>query len=389
MAPQTAGTTRAVVTDDSHFMRSVISDILEAGGVEVVAQAKNGQEAIQAVTEHDPDVVTMDVEMPGMDGIEAVERIMDEHPTPVLMLSAHTDENADVTFQALEKGAVDFFTKPGGEVSMEMSRLEDQLVDMVDSVASVEVSVGAGSDTTTPDEAYTEAVEAAGATSESTATAPDVATGAGESTATEPVPETEQYVDNPTLLIGSSTGGPTVVEQILSELPLAADFRVLVVQHMPDGFTGRFAERLDGRSAYTVREASDGDRIGGGEVLVATGGKHLEVSNYAGGRIRVRLTEDDPVNSVRPAVDVTMATAAETIDDPMTAVILTGMGTDGADGITALKRAGASTLAQDEETSAVYGMPKRAVETGDVDAVLPLDDITDGILDTITEASHG
>ena len=375
MATQTAGMTRAVVTDDSHFMRSVISDILEEGGVEVVARAKNGQEAIQAVTEHDPDVVTMDVEMPGMDGIEAVERIMDEHPTPVLMLSAHTDENADVTFQALEKGAVDFFTKPGGEVSMEMSRLEDQLVDMVDSVASVEVSVGAGSDTTTPDEAYTEAVEAAGATS--------------ESTATEPVPETEQYVDNPTLLIGSSTGGPTVVEQILSELPLAADFRVLVVQHMPDGFTGRFAERLDGRSAYTVREASDGDRIGGGEVLVATGGKHLEVSNCAGGRIRVRLTEDDPVNSVRPAVDVTMATAAETIDDPMTAVILTGMGTDGADGITALKRAGASTLAQDEETSAVYGMPKRAVETGDVDAVLPLDDITDGILDTITEANHG
>src|SRR6056297_986719 len=151
--------TRAVVADDSHFMQSVISDILEDGGIEVVAQARNGMEAVAAVLEHSPDVVTMDVEMPEMNGIEAVERIMTEQPTPVLMLSAHTDENADVTFEALEKGAVDFFTKPGGEVSMEMSRLKDQLVDIVTSVASVDVSVGTKPSTTTPDEAYAQAVE--------------------------------------------------------------------------------------------------------------------------------------------------------------------------------------------------------------------------------------
>jgi two-component system chemotaxis response regulator CheB len=378
MANASAGVTRAVVTDDSHFMRSVISDILEDGGVEVVAQAKNGREAVEAVEQHDPDVVTMDVEMPEMNGIEAVERITAEHPTPVLMLSAHTDENADVTFQALESGAVDFFTKPGGEVSMEMSRLEDQLVDMVTSVASVDVSVGSATDTTAPDEAYAQAVETVEQGTETEASSASGETG-GDST-------DRTYVENPTLLIGSSTGGPTVVEQVLSELPLAADFRVLIVQHMPNGFTGRFAERLDNRSAYDVREASHGDRIGGGEALVARGGEHMVVSNYASGRLRVKLNEDEPVNSVRPAVDVTMESAAETIDGPMTAVILTGMGADGADGIRAVKAAGGRTIAQDEETSAVYGMPQRAVETGMVDEVLPLSEITDGILDTITEA---
>ncbi|MFD1587986.1 chemotaxis response regulator protein-glutamate methylesterase [Halorientalis brevis] len=364
-------------------MRSVISDILETGGVEVVAQAKNGLEAVEAVDEHDPDVVTMDVEMPEMNGIEAVEQIMSAHPTPVLMLSAHTDENADVTFQALEKGAVDFFTKPGGEVSMEMSRLEDQLVDMVTSVASVDVSVGTKSSTTTPDEAYAQAVETV--EKESTAQSQRSSATADASAGTTADPTDATYVENATLLIGSSTGGPTVVEQILSELPAAANLRILIVQHMPDGFTGRFAQRLDNRSAYDVTEAADGDRIGGGEALVACGGKHMVVSNYASGRLRVKLTETEPVNSVRPAVDVTMESAAETIDGPMTAVILTGMGNDGADGIRALKQAGAKTLAQDEATSAVYGMPKRAVETGMVDTVLPLDEIADGIVDTITK----
>lgn len=337
---------RAVVADDSHFMRSVISDILEDGGVEVVAKARNGLEAVEAVREHSPDVVTMDVEMPEMNGIEAVERIMETQPTPVLMLSAHTDENADVTFQALDKGAVDFFTKPGGEVSMEMSRLEDQLVEMVTSVASVDLTQGTSTQDTKVDEQ----------------------------------PDSRTYVENPTLLVGSSTGGPKMVERLLSELPPEAGFRVLVVQHMPDGFTERFATRIDSRSPYDVREATDGDRIGAGEALVAAGGKHMIVSNYHAGRLRVKLTEDPPVNSVRPAVDMTMSSAAEVIDDPLVGVILTGMGEDGAAGIKSVKAVGGRTIAQDEATSAVFGMPKRAIETGFVDEVLPIGDIADGVV---------
>jgi len=355
------GTTRAVVADDSHFMRSVISDILEEGGIEVVAQPRNGEEAVDAVAAADPDVVTMDVEMPEMDGIEATERIMADSPTPVLMLSAHTDENADVTFEALDKGAVDFFTKPGGEVSMEMSRLKDQLVEMVISVAEVDVGSRGSSNADTTGTKRP---------SPGRATEPDTA---------------DTYVDHPTLIIGSSTGGPKMVEQVMSDLPVEADLRVLVVQHMPDGFTGRFAERIDARSDYDVREATDGARLGGGEALVAAGDYHLEVKNYRNGRLRVSLTQSDPVNSVRPAVDVTMETAADTIDDPLVGVILTGMGEDGADGIERLKRAGSRTIAQDEATSAVYGMPKRAVETGCVDEQLPIDDVATGVLDAISE----
>jgi two-component system chemotaxis response regulator CheB len=338
---------RAVVADDSHFMRSVISDILDGGGIDVVGQARNGREAVELVADLEPDVVTMDVEMPEMDGIEAVERIMADHPTPVLMLSAHTDENADVTFEALDKGAVDFFTKPGGEVSMEMSRLEDQLVEMVTSVAAASPA-GTGETTTTADTGTTTPAR--------------------------------EYVDNPTLLVGSSTGGPKMVERVMSELPPEAGFRVLVVQHMPEGFTGRFAERIDARSDYDVREAEDGERIGAGEALVAPGGKHMVVSNYHDGRLRVKLTEDPPVNSVRPAVDMTMSSAAEVVDDPLVGVILTGMGEDGAAGIKSVKAVDGRTIAQDEETSAVFGMPKRAIETGYVDSVLPIDEIPDGIL---------
>ncbi|KAA9399817.1 chemotaxis-specific protein-glutamate methyltransferase CheB [Haloarcula sp. CBA1130] len=359
---------RAVVADDSHFMRSVISDILSDGGIDVVAQARDGEEAVSAVIEHQPDVVTMDVEMPVMNGIEATERIMAESPTPVLMLSAHTDENADVTFEALDKGAVDFFTKPGGEVSMEMSRLKDQLVEMVSTVAAVDVGA-TGKD---------------GGTS-SGGTAPTTTGGSATDRSPSGTASTQTtYVSNPTLVIGSSTGGPKMVEQVMENLPIEADLRVLIIQHMPEGFTGRFAERINTRSDYEVREATDGARIGGGEGLVAAGDRHMEVKNYRNGRLRTKLTEDEPVNSVRPAVDVTMRTAAETIDDPLVGLILTGMGEDGADGIRRIKQAGGKTIAQDEATSAVYGMPKRAAETGCVDTVLPIDDIADGIIDTIT-----
>ena len=352
--------TRAVVADDSHFMRSVISDILEDGGIEVVAQAHNGVEAVEAVGEHSPDVATMDVEMPEMNGIEAVEQIMDDVPTPILMLSAHTGENDDVTFQALDRGAVDFFTKPGGEVSMEMSRLEDQLVDIVSSVA--EASVGPSSASRSPTERGETKVR---------------------SSRSSPDRVAEVYVANPTLLIGSSTGGPKMVEQVMSQLPLDAEFRVLIVQHMPEGFTGRFADRIDSRSDYDVREGTDGDRLGAGEALVAPGDSHMVVSNYHAGRLRVKLTDDPPVNSVRPAVDMTMSSAAEVIDDPLVGVILTGMGEDGAAGIKSIKAVGGNTIAQDEETSAVFGMPKRAIETGFVDNVLPIGEIPDGVLDAI------
>ncbi|AZH25321.1 protein-glutamate methylesterase/protein-glutamine glutaminase [Haloplanus aerogenes] len=350
-----SGSTRAVVVDDSHFMRTMLSDMLENGGVSVVDTAADGAEAVDAVLEHEPDVVTMDLQMPDVDGLEAVERIMAKRPTPILMLSAHTADGADVTFEALEKGAVDFFTKPGGEVSTRMSSKEDQLVRKVKAVAGADVSGGRGAGSSAPSRAT-------------------------QSTA-EPSTTAGDYEEGATVLIASSTGGPTVVERVVGALPRDADFRIIVVQHMPDAFTGRFADRLDAASEYDVREATDGDRIGGGEALVAPGGKHLVIAGAGGGRLRTKLTEDPPEHGVRPAADVTMRSAAETIDGPLVGVVLTGMGADGAEGARAIKDAGGHVIAQDEASSAVFGMPKRAIELGSVDDVLPDDEVPDGILD--------
>ncbi|WP_440005575.1 protein-glutamate methylesterase/protein-glutamine glutaminase [Halomicrococcus sp. SG-WS-1] len=344
--------TRAVVVDDSHFMRTVITDILESGGIEVVGEATDGREAVSAVAECDPDVVTMDVEMPNMNGIEAVEEIMATTPTPILMLSAHTENGAEATFEALDKGAVDVLAKPGGEVSTGISAIKDDLVRKVESVERADLST-VGESSPEPQ-------------------SPDVA-------------DETAFAENGTVVVGASTGGPSVVENVLSGLPLAADLRVLVVQHMPDSFTSRFAKRLDGRSDYDVREAEDGDRIGGGEALVAKGDYHMVVSNYSDGRLRVKLDQGPERHGVRPAIDVTMETAAETVSDALTGVVLTGMGTDGAAGIEAIKAAGGATLAQDEETSSVFGIPARAIETGCVDDVLPAGQVPRGILSTVRE----
>ncbi|WP_218780703.1 chemotaxis-specific protein-glutamate methyltransferase CheB [Halorarum halophilum] len=335
-------------------MRGLITDILESGGVEVVAEAADGAEALSVVADVDPDVVTMDVEMPRMNGIEAVERLMREHPTPTLMLSAYTEDGAEETFAALDAGAVDFFAKPGGEVSMGVSRMEEQLVETVRSVAEADISGGRTSG-------------AAVAT----------ATHGGTATETRPVGGVEP---NTTVVIGSSTGGPDAVERVLSALPGGEDLRVLVVQHMPEAFTGRFADRLDAACELDVAEATDGARIGRGEVLVARGGEHMKVTRYRDGRLRVQLIDEDRGQNVRPSVNVTMESAAATIDDPLVGVILTGMGDDGATGVRAISEAGGRIIAQDEATSVVYGMPKRAAATGRVDTVLPLDDVAGGIV---------
>ncbi|ACM57838.1 response regulator receiver modulated CheB methylesterase [Halorubrum lacusprofundi ATCC 49239] len=351
---------RVVVVDDSPFMRGLISDLLTDAGVAVVGEAGDGAEALSVVAETRPDVVTMDVEMPGMGGLEAVERLMDETPTPVLMLSAHTAEGAEVTFEALERGAVDFFSKPGGEVSTGVSRESDRLVEAVRSVADADL------DAATRDRREREAAD-----SDQNATISRV------STTSTPPATTE--IDGPlTVVIGASTGGPNAVERVMSALPMA-DCRVVIVQHMPEAFTARFADRLDEASAYDVREASDGARIGSGEALVARGGSHTRIDSYRSGRLRVKLDEDDS-QSVTPAADVTMRSAAAVVDGPLVGVVLTGMGADASEGIRAMADAGARTIAQSEDTCVIYGMPKRAVETGGIGEIHDLDDVAGAIV---------
>jgi len=342
--------TRAIVVDDSRFVRAVLQQMMERNGIDVVAEASDGSEAVDLVREHEPDVVTMDVEMPGVGGLEALEEIMAERPTPVVMVSAHTKEGAATTLEALETGAVDVIPKPDGEVSVELSNFEERIVETIETAA-----------TTDPE------------------TRPEAPT-AASTLSVESVPDTP-----PTIVLGASTGGPPVIERILSELPAALDARVLVVQHMMEEFTAQFAERLDAVAEYGVSEAEHRARVSPGEAVVAKGGYHLDVRSDSGEYLRVALTEDEKRHSVRPAIDPTMITAADVVVGDLVGVVCTGMGTDGAEGIRSVADAGGATVAQDEETSQVFGIPERAIDTGRVDAVVPAERIATTIIDFLSE----
>ncbi|RQG92515.1 protein-glutamate methylesterase/protein-glutamine glutaminase [Natrarchaeobius chitinivorans] len=382
--------TRVLVVDDSRFMRMVIDNALTTAGYEVET-AENGVDALEMVSTFDPDVVTMDVEMPEMDGIEAVDRIMRSDPTPIVMLSAYTKRGAEATLDALERGAVDFLSKPDGSGARNIAHLTDELVETIEALEEADVSSLAVAHTaSTARSIRTGRATASGSTTQtaggnSETTASPVETQPGPAAAsTHSVDITTQPETDSTIVIGASTGGPKILERVFDRLPANLGAKLLVVQHMPAGFTGRFAERLDTISEYAVREAADGDRIGAGEAIVAPGGSHLEITNNVGGNVRVRLDDGDPVHGVKPAIDVTMESAARRVEDPLCGVVLTGMGRDGAAGIEAIKEAGGHTIAQDEATSPVFGIPRQAIQTGCVDDVVPAGDLADEIIDAVT-----
>jgi two-component system, chemotaxis family, protein-glutamate methylesterase/glutaminase len=331
---------RVVIVDDSAFMRGAIAKTLSiAGGFEVVGQGRDGEEAVRRVVELQPDVVTMDYNMPKKNGAEAVREIMQQRPTPVIMFSAHTRQGARETFEALGAGAVDFITKPGGEVSIDLSKVADELVRKLTAAAGARPR----------------------ATTAVSATRP----------ARPPGPTTLPPGGPRLCIIGISTGGPAALSRLIPSLPGNTRFAVVVVQHMPAGFTAALAERLDGMSALPVSEATDGEQPRPGTVLIAPGDRHVEFDEAG----LVRLTDGPLVNGCRPAADVTMVSAARVYGRRCIGVVMTGMGKDGVAGLTAIKRADGKTLAQDQETSVIFGMPRAAIEAGVVDDVAPLDEI--------------
>jgi two-component system chemotaxis response regulator CheB len=341
---------RVLVTDDSAFMRQVVTRALEADSrFEVVGAASNGAEAIALCKQLRPDVVTMDFNMPGMNGAEATRAIVAERPTPIVMLSAHTQQGARETLQALDAGAVDFVTKPSGEVSAHLGDIKAVLIDKLIAASGANVT----------------ALSPRNAVRELLASDPEAAR----------APVSSRRVAAPgqhrLIVIASSTGGPQALQRVVPQLKLAGRAALVIVQHMPDGFTGALAEQLTEAAGFPIREARAEDATGAGAALLAPGGTHLLLDRTG----RVQLRPDAPVHGVRPAADPTLVSAAQAFGPRAIGVVLTGMGRDGAKGLAAVKAAGGSTLAQDRASSLVYGMPKAAVELGVVDTVSPLDRI--------------
>lgn len=336
---------RVLIVDDSAFMRGAIARTL--GGddrFDVVGQASDGAQAVEMAAELSPDVITMDFNMPGMNGAQATRAILDRRATPIVMLSAHTREGAAATVQALSAGAVDFVEKPDGEVSASLGAIRDALVDKLISAAGANV----------------QATVAAPPRSEVTSSRRT------PRAAARPMPAGLRVV-----VLASSTGGPAALARLLPALRLGSNACVLIVQHMSAGFTAALAEQLTEVSGRTVREAAEGDELAAGQVLVAPGDRHLTVDR--GGR--VVLSGAPTVHGVRPAADVTLKSVAQAFGARTVGVVLTGMGRDGALGLASVKAAGGRTVAQDKATSVVYGMPRAAVDMGVVDEVLPLDRI--------------
>lgn len=346
---------RVLVVDDSAFMRIAIKKMMEEDRIiTVIDTARNGAEALEKIRTLKPDLVTMDIEMPVMDGLTALKRIMKENPLPVVMISSLTEAGAEATFKALELGAVDFIPKGGKSyVNLDIIKIGEQLRAKVRAIVARSrlnrlSGYAAGSSPVSFQGPGFAAVPVSGEVSR------------------------KKHCDLVT--IGISTGGPLALNNMLPRLPEDFSSSILIVQHMPPAFTGPFARRLDGKSRIPVKECVDGEIIEKGCAYVAPGGFHLKVRK-SGGSLRVHL-DSVPVDKLFiPSVDVMKLSVAEHYRGRILGVIMTGMGNDGLQGMKRIKAGGGMTLAQDEASCVVYGMPKACVEEGIVDKVVPLEQL--------------
>jgi two-component system chemotaxis response regulator CheB len=356
---------RVLVVDDSIFMRQMITDLIqEDDRFTVLDTAKNGKEAVYKTMTQKPDIITMDIDMPVMNGLEALKLIMAENPTPVIMLSSLTAEGTRETIEALEAGAVDFVHKPSGSISFDLHKekknLHDRLLSAVQSKVKYSPPPLAGKRTVTR-----------------TLPLPDTSGGlTGTSAAGAALIEH-------LVAIGISTGGPRALHYVLTSLPRTFSAPILIVQHMPPGFTKSLADRLNTASDITVVEAEEGMVLRGGTAYIAPGGKHMTA--YRQGKVyRLRLTVEAPRSGHRPSVDMMFDSLVPLKELKRHIVLMTGMGSDGAMGMLALKHGGAvTTIAESEETCVVYGMPRAAVEQGGAMHILPQHEIPEKLIELV------
>jgi len=354
---------KVLVVDDSGFFRRRVSEILSADpDIQVVGTATNGREAIDQAQALKPDVITMDYEMPMMDGITAVRNIMQSCPTPVLMFSSLTHEGARVTLDALDAGAVDYLPKNFEDISRNPEKVKALLCEKVHTIARSNRRFS----TFSPPSAPTTAAPTARGAAPAPASRPSPASPAATSSAAAPKRKSYKLV-----AIGTSTGGPVALQRVLTQLPASFPAPIVLIQHMPAAFTKAFAERLDKLCRITVKEAEDGDLLRPGLALLAPGGKQMMVD--ARGVVKI-LPGDERLN-YKPCVDITFGSAAKSFSDKVLAVVLTGMGADGREGARLLKQSGSQVWAQDEASCVIYGMPMAVVKANLADAVYGLDDI--------------
>lgn len=348
--------TRVVVVDDSALIRSLLSEIIDrSGDLECVGTASDPLVARELIRNTDPDVITLDIEMPRMDGLDFLERLMRLRPTPVVMVSTLTERGAETTLRALELGAIDFVAKPKIGVGDGLMALSQDITDKIRIAARAHIRrrgpatapLGAGTPPTRPVQAA-----ALGRLS------------------------TEKLI-----FIGASTGGTEATKEVLTQLPADAP-AVLITQHMPPGFTRSYAQRLDGLCRIRVSEASDGERVLPGHAYIAPGGMHMSVER-SGANYMVRVRDGEPVNRHKPSVEVLFESAARVVGPNAFGVMLTGMGADGARSMRAMRDAGAYNLCQDEASCVVYGMPREAIAAGAAHEVLPLQQIASHLLERL------
>jgi len=337
---------RVLCVDDSALVRRLMTEIINSQtDMEVVAVAPDPLVARELIKQHNPDVLTLDVEMPRMDGLDFLERLMRLRPMPVVMVSSLTERNSEVTLRALELGAVDFVTKPKLGLREGMVEYTDLIADKIRAAAASRPRQRAAAPSVSP-----------------------------RVRLSQPFTTTEKLI-----LIGASTGGTEAIRQVLEPMP-ANGPAILITQHMPAGFTRSFVQRLDGLCAMQVHEAEDGQRVLPGHVYLAPGGvAHMKLAR-SGANYVVRLEDSEPVNRHRPSVDVLFYSAAELAGKNAVGALLTGMGKDGAQGLLAMRQAGAATFAQDEASCVVFGMPREALLIGAADQAVPLSEMSETLL---------
>ncbi len=385
---------KVLIVDDSGFFRRRLYEILQPiSDIEVVGTASNGREAVDQVAKLKPDVVTMDYEMPVMDGISAVKEIMRTNPTPVLMFSSLTYEGARVTFDALDAGAVDFLPKSFEAMSGDAAKIKTLLHDRIVTIARSRKPGASAPVAPRPAPAPIAKSQPAPRSAPATVPVkrpspvrvPEPAQTAGKVTRdiARPASKRGQKVNANLVLIGTSTGGPVALQKILTQLPANFPKPIVMVQHMPATFTPAFAERLNRLSAIGVKQVENGEVLRAGMAYIAPGGKQTLIER-SGGSAKVRILDGDERLHYKPCVDVTFGSAAKMFPGKVLGIILTGMGADGREGCRMLKDTGAVIWAQDEETSVIYGMPMAVATAGLADDILPLDEFSSRLVDSVS-----